>query len=187
MPCSLEKIWRFGGTHHLHITWITLLPWRWRPYVPSKRRTFSELHSIITQKTVLLTDWWLLRTGCWVRHLSVRGMSVCLSVCLPACLPACLPVCLSVRPSSRPPTHPSFYLSIYLLPTDLSIYLYLRNCIYTYIYIYIYICLSVCLCVCLSTSIYLSIRVHIFLNLLPIYVRIHTYHYDGWVDRYKPT
>jgi hypothetical protein len=79
-PCSPLKVnRRFGGIYRLHfhclkisrarnqreIRWQTELsrwflarhifrPWRWRRYVPPKRRlTFNGLHSIMSQKMVL--------------------------------------------------------------------------------------------------------------------------------------
>jgi hypothetical protein len=66
MPCSpLKANLRFGGTYRLHLhgllprsRWyfgrLILRPWRWRWYVPPKRRlTFNGLHSVVSQKTVL--------------------------------------------------------------------------------------------------------------------------------------
>jgi hypothetical protein len=73
---SVEVHRRFGGTCGLHLqgrrvsqarnqqdaggkkswflAWLTLLSWRWRRYFPLKRGwTSPDLHSIITQKTIL--------------------------------------------------------------------------------------------------------------------------------------
>jgi hypothetical protein len=74
-PCSPLKVKRrFGGTHRLHLQdrricqarnkheagrkqscdWPILWSWRWRRYVPPKRRlAFNELHDILSQKTEL--------------------------------------------------------------------------------------------------------------------------------------
>jgi hypothetical protein len=70
-PCSPSKFGRrFGGTYRLHFQgrrisrarnqrkgrWpaqLILRPWRWRRYVPPKRRlNFNRLHGVITQKIV---------------------------------------------------------------------------------------------------------------------------------------
>jgi hypothetical protein len=37
----------------LVFAWLILWPWRCRRYVPPKRRTFSEVHGVASQKTVL--------------------------------------------------------------------------------------------------------------------------------------
>jgi hypothetical protein len=34
------------------LAWLTLRPWRWKWYVPSKRRTLFILHGVTTQKAV---------------------------------------------------------------------------------------------------------------------------------------
>jgi hypothetical protein len=67
-PCSLVKVSRcFVGTHRLHLqelclpsascwllSWLTLLPWRWRRYVPPKcRLNFTRLHGVISQNIKL--------------------------------------------------------------------------------------------------------------------------------------
>jgi hypothetical protein len=72
-PCSpLSVNWRFGGTYRLHLqdrknklgkklVWkqvasrsLFFLLWRWRRYVPPKRRlTLNGLHCVISQKMVL--------------------------------------------------------------------------------------------------------------------------------------
>jgi hypothetical protein len=70
-PCSPLKVSRsFGGTYHLNLqggsarhllsrlflSWFFLRPWRWRRYIPPKRRlTFIGLHDVISQKMVLFT------------------------------------------------------------------------------------------------------------------------------------
>jgi hypothetical protein len=68
-PCSPLRVnRRFRGTYrlpwisachllsHWFLGWLILWPWRWRRYVPLKRRlTFNSLHSIISQTTVLFT------------------------------------------------------------------------------------------------------------------------------------
>jgi hypothetical protein len=44
--CHLLSCW--------YIAWLSLQPWRWWQYIPSKRRlTFNGLHGIISQKIVL--------------------------------------------------------------------------------------------------------------------------------------
>jgi hypothetical protein len=68
-PCSPLKVnRRFGRIYRLQLQsfschllprWflarLILRPWRWRVYVPLKRRlTFNGLHGVITQKIVLL-------------------------------------------------------------------------------------------------------------------------------------
>jgi hypothetical protein len=39
------------------LAWLTLRPWRWRWYVPPKRRALYELHGVRTQKTILFTTY----------------------------------------------------------------------------------------------------------------------------------
>jgi hypothetical protein len=59
MPCSPLKVnWHFCSACHLFLHWffarLTLRPWRWRRYVPPKRRlTFNGLHGVISRKIVL--------------------------------------------------------------------------------------------------------------------------------------
>jgi hypothetical protein len=75
--CSPFKVnIHFGGTYHLHLQirisrarfqrkkqvastlLATFFPWRWRRYVPPKRRlTFNGLHCVMSHKTVLLTHY----------------------------------------------------------------------------------------------------------------------------------
>jgi hypothetical protein len=59
-PCSPLKInQRFGGKYRLHLLWRWYLarlirPWRWRRYIPPKRRlTFNGLQCVIFHKIVL--------------------------------------------------------------------------------------------------------------------------------------
>jgi hypothetical protein len=63
--CSPFKVSRrFGGTYRLHLLAFTLVfcslilrPWRWRRYIPPKRRlTFNGLHCIISQKIGLFIN-----------------------------------------------------------------------------------------------------------------------------------
>jgi hypothetical protein len=72
-PCSpLKANRRFGGAYsacHLLLRWYLarlIRPWRWKRYVPPKRRlAFSGVHGVISQKIVLFIttavgfDWWM--------------------------------------------------------------------------------------------------------------------------------
>jgi hypothetical protein len=49
LPCSSEKAHLTASFPFL--AWLTLRSWRWRRYVPPKRRTVSEIHCVTTQKT----------------------------------------------------------------------------------------------------------------------------------------
>jgi hypothetical protein len=57
--CSSEKPRRFGGKRiasacfRWFLAWLTLPPWRWRRYVPPKRRALCELNGVTSQKTSL--------------------------------------------------------------------------------------------------------------------------------------
>jgi hypothetical protein len=55
MPCRFCVNRRFEGTYRLHLQGSSLadfLPWRWRQYIPQKRRFTEDLHDATTQKTV---------------------------------------------------------------------------------------------------------------------------------------
>jgi hypothetical protein len=73
-PCSPLKVNpRFGGTYRLHLQgrvchlllrWflaqLNFRPWRWRQYIPPKRRlTLNGLHGVISQEMVLF------KRFCW--------------------------------------------------------------------------------------------------------------------------
>ena len=47
-----KKIWRLH--HYFSIRLKQLSPWRWRQYVPTKRRNISSLHGAKTQKTTII-------------------------------------------------------------------------------------------------------------------------------------
>jgi hypothetical protein len=52
VPCS--GMWRCVGQYKLTVVPLTLRPWRWRQYVPPKRRwTYTIIHAVTSQKTVL--------------------------------------------------------------------------------------------------------------------------------------
>jgi hypothetical protein len=46
IPHAYTRSWGF-------LAWLTFQYWRWRRYMPLKRRTLSELHIVTTQNTVL--------------------------------------------------------------------------------------------------------------------------------------
>jgi hypothetical protein len=54
-PCSPLKVNRLAICYHVGILARLIQPWRWRRYFSLKRRfTFNGLHSVISQKIVLL-------------------------------------------------------------------------------------------------------------------------------------
>jgi hypothetical protein len=78
--CNSGNTRRFVGTYHLHpqgnrqkqaTRWAQIaahfcwLPWRWRRYVPPKRRASSKLHGVRTQKTVTL------HRCSWLHHINI--------------------------------------------------------------------------------------------------------------------
>jgi hypothetical protein len=73
MPCRYFVNRRFGGTYRLHLQIIRnpramnqreqvyvarglLIPWRWRRYVPTKRRWTKYLHGDTSQNTAFLVE-----------------------------------------------------------------------------------------------------------------------------------
>jgi hypothetical protein len=75
-PCGALKVnWRFGGTYrHLLSRWflarLIFRPWRWRRYVPPKRRfTLNGLRGVISQKMALYF-YFFLTNMCFIHKVS---------------------------------------------------------------------------------------------------------------------
>jgi hypothetical protein len=68
-------------------------PWRWRRYVPPKRRlTLNVLHGVLSQKMVLFITTAVRTSDLRIGALcicTVAGSAVCVRVCVCACVRAC--------------------------------------------------------------------------------------------------
>jgi hypothetical protein len=83
MPCNPLKVKQNHIISHWFLSWFILRPWRWRRYVPPKRRlTFNRLHGVISQKVVpfeegltVNTETIFIKEDTWyVSHLQIKTM-----------------------------------------------------------------------------------------------------------------
>jgi hypothetical protein len=105
-PCGYCVNWCFGGTYRLHLQsrkireratsmsrWLQLtlvprsrifLPWRWRRYVPPKRRFTQDLHCATSQKTAFFMLTFVDQKFVWILHACCMSpTSILLGVIVP--------------------------------------------------------------------------------------------------------